>query len=39
MREGNSVVLKGLKFSGGELTAAQLPHHPETWQEMKVGLV
>ena len=37
MREGNSVVLKGLKFSGGELSAAQLPRHPETWQEMQVG--
>jgi len=37
MREGNSVVLKGLKFSGGELSAAQLPRHPQTWQEMEVG--
>ena len=36
MREGNSVVLKGLKFSGGELSAAQLPRHPQTWQEMEV---
>ena len=36
MREGNSVVLKGLKFSGGQLTAAQLPRQPETWQEMQV---
>ncbi|KAI7836480.1 hypothetical protein COHA_009632 [Chlorella ohadii] len=35
MREGNSVVLKGLKFSGGELSAAQLPRHPQTWQEME----
>ena len=37
-REGNSVILSGLKFRGGEMLAAQLPQHPETWEEMEVGL-
>lgn len=36
MREGSNVVVKGLKFSGGELSAAQLPRHPETWEQMQV---